>query len=103
MFENIRRYFTNFLNKLSKEQKIELKNIKIINEEILNQLIIDNVITKQESKYLKNEIDDESEFTQEQINELFDIQNTLFNANIVNTAELISEKVSLSEQDFLKL
>ena len=103
VFENIRKYFINFLSKVSKEQKLELKNIKITNEEILNQLIIDKVLTQQESKYLKKEIDDESKFTQEQIDEVFDIQNTLFNANIVNTAELISEKVSLAEQDFLKI
>ena len=103
IFDNIRKYFTEFLSKLNTVQKLELKKVRITNEEILNQLIYDWVITKQEATYLKLDISTLSDEVKQEMDEVLDIQNTLFNANIVNTAEMICEKVSLSEQDFLKL
>ena len=90
IFENIKDYLHNFYKNLSKEEKEKLKNIKITNEEILNQLIIDWILTEEESKILKKEIWDISSFSNNQLEEVYNIQSVLLNSNIVNSFETIN-------------
>jgi len=67
---------------LSEEEKNEIKNTKIINEDIVKQLINDGIIKN--ASYLEKNIEELKNQTDEEMKNILNIQNTLLNANIIN-------------------
>jgi len=82
IFECVRWKFEQIISNLPENKKEQLENIKITNEEIINQIFQDKIINEEEYKFLKWDITQISQKSKEKV---LNIQSTLLNSNIVNT------------------
>ena len=88
-------------NKYSKLLE-ELKNTKITNEEVIEQLEQDGILSYKEVNFLKDS-KEVSDLTDQQMAEVYNIFSTLFNSSIVNVLDdfmEIERKVRLSMERF---
>ena len=101
LFKNIRNYLHNKLKNLSEKEKNEIKNIKITNEDIVNQLIDDSIIKN--ASYLEKNIEELKSQTDEEMQDILNIQNILLNANIINNINEIEKWFDEFKQDLDKI
>lgn len=106
--KDVDEFFTQIKNKLHNQFKNtpeedvnKIKNIKITNEEIIEQLKKDGII-KNES-YLKSSINELRKSQEKEIENILNIQTTLLNANIINNIYDIEKKFNQISQDIDKI
>ncbi len=101
LFRNIKDEIHSELKKIPKEDADKIKNIKITNEEIIEQLIKDGIIKN--SRYLKSSINELRESQEKEIKNILNIQTTLLNANIINNIYEVEKKFDLINKDINRI
>ena len=85
---------------LPEEDKKKFLNLKVRNDEIISYLKKKWLLTDEEYKFLKWEIDDISETAK---NEVLNLQSVLLNANIINEVEKINDELDNLQMEIDKI